>query len=156
MDMKPFNCHEAGDGDLYRRDEEGASLRGHLGLLDDAMAAVVAPRKLRLRKTWNCKYGKPRKKKRGGHTAASQACESPNPPFPRPGPCPCRQLQERGSARINASWGKEVINPAVSNKNRTFHAGDTQGSCPSDESGARIVFIRLAMRCSSYEGLWLQ
>jgi hypothetical protein len=51
MDMKPFNCHEAGDGDLYRRDEEGASLRGHLGLLDDAMAAVVAPRKLRLRKT---------------------------------------------------------------------------------------------------------
>jgi len=108
MDMKPFNCHEAGDGDLYRRDEEGASLRGHLGLLDDAMAAVVAPRKLRLRKTWNCKYGKPRKKKRGGHAAASQACESPNPPFPRPGPCPCRQLQERGSARINASWGKEV------------------------------------------------
>lgn len=45
IDMKPFNnCHEAGDGDLYRRDEEGAFLRGYLGLLDDAIVAVVAPR----------------------------------------------------------------------------------------------------------------
>jgi hypothetical protein len=58
--MKSFNnCHEAGDGDLYRRDEEGAILRGHLGVLDDAIVAVVAPRKLRSRKAWNCKYGKP-------------------------------------------------------------------------------------------------
>ena len=58
--MKPFNnCHEAATGNLYRRDEEGASLRGYLGVLDDAIAAVVAPRKLRYRKAWNCKYGKP-------------------------------------------------------------------------------------------------
>jgi hypothetical protein len=30
MDMKPFNdCHEAGDGDLFGRDEEGASRQRH-------------------------------------------------------------------------------------------------------------------------------
>jgi hypothetical protein len=67
------------------------------------------------------------------------------------------RLHERGSARINASWGKEVINPAVSNKNGTFHAGDTQGSCPSDESDARITLYQIGDEIFVIWGsVWLQ
>jgi hypothetical protein len=80
------------------------------------------------------------KEKTWGACCRKPACEST---LPCPSPYPCHQLQERGSARINASWGKEVINPAVSNKNGTFHAGETQGSCPSGELGARIIFYQI-------------